>query len=126
LHQVGQALVAFALEVVLGGPQRMVAEVVHYLGDVPGSEEHLRQALVRVPALVGRGAVEADVVEVDLADIEDVKAFDHGGFRTFADLLLHDPKLVWRAATTSATYRVSATTGLTQSVFICVHLWFHH
>ena len=80
LDQVGQALVAFPLEVVLGGPQRVVAEAVHDLGDVAGCEEHLGEAGVGVAAVVGRSAVEADVVEVDLADVEDVEAFDHGAF----------------------------------------------
>ena len=78
LHQVGQALVAFVLEVVLGGPQRVVAELVHHLGDVARGEEHLAEAVVGIAAVVRRRAVEADVVEVDLADIEDVEAFDHG------------------------------------------------
>ena len=53
LHQVGQALVAFALEVVLGGPQRVVAEFVHHLGDVAGGEEDLGEAVVGVAAVVG-------------------------------------------------------------------------
>ena len=83
LHQVGQALVALVLEVVFGGPQRVVAAFVHHLGDVAGGEEHLAEALVRVAPLVGRRAAEADVVEVDLADVEDVEAFDHGRFRVF-------------------------------------------
>ena len=42
--------------------------------------EDLGEALVGVAALVGGRAVEADVVEVDLADVEDVEAFDHGAF----------------------------------------------
>ena len=80
LHQVGQALVALVLEVVLGGPQRVVATLVHDLGDVAGGEEDFGQALVGVAALVGGRAIEADMVEVDLADVEDVEAFDHGAF----------------------------------------------
>ena len=80
LHQVRQAFVAFVLEVVLGGPQRVVAALVHHLGNVARGEEDFAEALVRVAAVVGRGAVETDVVEVDLADIEDVEAFDHRAF----------------------------------------------
>jgi hypothetical protein len=80
LDQIGQALVAFALEVVLGGPQRVVAEVVHYPRHLARGDEDLGEAGVGVAAVVGGGAVEADVVEVDLADVEDVEAFDHGGF----------------------------------------------
>ena len=79
LHQIRQAFVAFALEVMLGGPQRLVAEVVHDLGDLTRGEEDLGEARVGVAAIVGRGAVEADVVEIDLADVENVEAFDHGG-----------------------------------------------
>ena len=78
LHQIGQALVALVLEVMLGGPQRVVAAFVHHLGDVAGGEEHLGEALVGIAPVVGGCAVEADVVEVDLADIEHVEAFDHG------------------------------------------------
>ena len=77
LDQVGQALVALVLEVVLGGPQRVVAEVVHELGDVARGQEDLGEALVGIAAVVGGRAVEADIVELDLADIEDVEAFDH-------------------------------------------------
>ena len=113
LHQVRQALVAFTLKVVLGGPQRVVAEVVHRLGDVAGGEEDLGEAVVGIAAVVGGGAVEADVVEVDLADVEDVEAFDHGAFpeavwRTLKELCqLHDtgakvPPVVWNGCAENA------------------------
>src|SRR5262249_10227297 len=77
LDQVGQALVALALEVVLGGPQHVVAEAVHGLRDVAGGEESLAQPLVGIAPVVGRRTVEPDIVELDLADIEDVEVLDH-------------------------------------------------
>ncbi len=78
LDQVGEDLVALALEVVLGGPQHVEAEVVHRAGDVARGEERLAQPLVRVAPVVRRRAVAADVVELDLADVEDVEFLDHG------------------------------------------------
>ena len=48
-HQdVGDALVAFALEVVLGEPERVEAEAVHRLRDRLGRVEHADQLLVRI------------------------------------------------------------------------------
>ncbi len=70
----GQALVALALEVVLGRPQHVVAELVHELRHVARGAERLAQPLVGIAPLVGRRAVETDIVELDLADIEDVEA----------------------------------------------------
>src|SRR5206468_1982691 len=77
LDEVRKALVALALEVVLGRPERVVAEVVHELRDVARGEERLAQLLVAVPPGVGRGALEPDVLELDLTDIQDVEPFDH-------------------------------------------------
>src|SRR6266850_86760 len=77
LDQVREALVAFALEVVLGRPQRVVAEGVHLLGDVLRRPEHLGEAVVAVAALVGGHARQADVLELDLTDVQGVKSLDH-------------------------------------------------
>ena len=77
LDQVGKDLVAFALEVMLGGPQHVEAELVHELGDVARGEEGLAQPLVRIAPVVGGRAVEPDMVELDLADIENVEFPDH-------------------------------------------------
>ncbi len=78
LDQVRQALVAFALEMMLGRPQRVIALLVHDPRHVAHRREDLGQALVRIPAIVRRGPVEPDIVELDLADIERVKPLDHG------------------------------------------------
>ena len=61
----------------LRGPQRVEAELVHELGDVARGEEGLAQPLVGIEPLVGRRAVEPDIVELDLPDIEDVEFLDH-------------------------------------------------
>ena len=75
--QVRQDLVALALEVVLGHPQGVVAELVHRARDALGHRHALDQALVGVRALVRRGAVEADVVECDVADVQDREFLDY-------------------------------------------------
>jgi hypothetical protein len=66
-----------ALEVVLSGPQRVEAKLVHELSHVARSEERLAQPLVGIAPLVGWRAVEADMVEFDLPDIEDMEFSDH-------------------------------------------------
>ncbi len=83
LDQVREALVALALEMVLGGPERVEAQLVHHAGDAAGGEEHLREAFVRIAALIRGRAGRADIVEVDLADIEHVKPLDHGASGAF-------------------------------------------
>src|SRR5262249_1691055 len=77
LDEIGEDLVALALEMVLGGPQRLEAELIHHAGDVARGEERFAQALVRVEAVIRRVAVAADVGELDLADVEDVEFLDH-------------------------------------------------
>src|SRR6516162_5414518 len=77
LDQVRQALVAFALEMVLGGPKAVVTELVHQPSDIARGPEYLAQALIRVAAVVRRRAVAADIIELDLTDIERMKPFDH-------------------------------------------------
>ena len=67
-HQhVGDALVAFALEVVLGEPVDVVAGAVHQLGDGFGLGEHRGQVVVGQPALVHRCPGQPLVVEIDVA-----------------------------------------------------------
>ncbi len=70
-NEIGNDLVAFALEVVLSHPQGVVAELIHRVGDVLGHGHALDQALVRVAAIVRGGAVAADVFERDVADVQD-------------------------------------------------------
>jgi hypothetical protein len=86
LDQVGKDLVSLALEVVLGRPQGFVAERIHGLRDVARCEESLAQLFVRVPTLVGRGATQTDVLEIDLTDIERGKLRDH--------LAVHPPSTI--------------------------------
>ena len=91
LDQVRQDLVALALEMVLGRPQHVVAELVHELRDVARGRERLPQPLVGIAPVVGRRAGKPDIVELDLADIEDVEVLDHRAVpriaRTFAGTL---------------------------------------
>src|SRR5437867_4484247 len=77
LDQVWEALVALVLEVVLGRPQRVVAEGVHLLGDVFRRPEHLGEAGVGVATGVGGRARQADVLELDLTNVQGVKSLDH-------------------------------------------------
>ncbi len=90
LHQVGKDLVALALEMVLRHPQHVEAGVIHHLGDVARCEECLAQLFVGIAAVIRGCAVESDVVELDLADIEHVEVLDHA-FRSRCTLR-------WRAA----------------------------
>ena len=77
-HQdVGQALVAFVLEMMLGEPQGLVAERVHALGDRLGFFKDAGEVLVRIAPLVGRGGVLAAVGEIDVAGVNSGKFCDH-------------------------------------------------
>ena len=78
LDQVGEDLVALALKMMLGRPQHVEAEFVHELSDVARGEERLGQLSVGIAPLVGGRAVDPDIVELDLTDVEDVKLLDHG------------------------------------------------
>jgi hypothetical protein len=93
LDQVRDDLVALALEMVLGHPEDVEAEIVHGLGDVLRGREHLAQPFVGVTPVVGRGTVAADIVELDLADIEHMEFRDHA-LRPAADAgsLAHVPE----------------------------------
>ena len=77
LDEVRKHLVAFALEVMLGRPQGVVAEVVHQLGDVARREERLAQLVVGVATGVGRRPVQSDIFQIHLADVEHVESLDH-------------------------------------------------
>ena len=77
--EVGDALVAFVLEVMFGHPHTVEAALVHMLGEGVGVVVSLGQLFVGVAAAVGGGAVGADVVQVNLADIEDGKPLYHPG-----------------------------------------------
>ena len=75
--QVGDALVAFVLEVVLRHPHAVEPALVHVLGQGFGVIVRLDQLLVAVTALVGRRAVRAHVVQVDLPHVQNRKPLNH-------------------------------------------------
>jgi hypothetical protein len=85
LDQIGQAFIALALEMMLGGPQRVEAERVHLLGDVARRGEGLAQPLAGIAPVVRRGTVEPDLVELDLADIEHMEMLDHDARASLTD-----------------------------------------
>src|SRR5262249_25086052 len=104
LDQVGQALVALALEVVLGRPQHVVAETIHELRHVAGGGKGLPQAFRRIAPVVGRLAGKTDVVELDLADIEHVEVFEHRA---------NSPASKCRHCETASRHAPSASSGAT-------------
>src|SRR5580704_3150473 len=61
----------------LGGPERIVAQLIHHAGHVARGPEHFAEPRVGIAPFVGRRPVEADLVQVDLSDIQHVEAFDH-------------------------------------------------
>src|SRR5262252_9319408 len=77
LDQVGQALVALALEMVLGRPQHVIAETIHELRHLARGGKGLPQAFRGIAPVVGWRAGKTDVVELDLADIEHMEVFEH-------------------------------------------------
>jgi len=77
-EEIRQALVALVLEVVLGQPDRVVAQLVHRPGDGVRLREHRRQVLVPVAPLVGRGGHLAHVGQIDVAGIDGGEPGDHG------------------------------------------------
>ena len=74
-QEVGQAFVAFALEVVLGEPQGVIAEAVGGLGYLVGDGEGGGEVLVGEKAVVGGGARVAEIIDVDVACVEDTEFF---------------------------------------------------
>src|SRR5262249_56003461 len=77
---VGDAFSAFALEVMLGHPETVVAEAIHERGHGLGLAQRSCKVRVRVTPLVdGRSAI-TDVVEVGMTGIEAVKLGDHREF----------------------------------------------
>jgi hypothetical protein len=81
LDQVGEDLIALTLKMMLGGPQHVETELIHELRDIARGVESFTQALVRIAPFIRRRAVETDILELDLADIQNVKFSDHAGPR---------------------------------------------
>jgi len=76
-RNVGDDFVAFVLEVVLGEPQRLVAELVGHARQRDRGVEDLDQPLVRIAAVVGRRARQPAILQLDVADVERREPRDH-------------------------------------------------
>ncbi len=77
-HQdVGDALVALVLEVVLGQPEGVVAVLVHAPGDGLRLLEHGGQVLVRIAALIGGRGQLPHVAQVDVSRVDVRELGDH-------------------------------------------------
>src|SRR5262245_57616852 len=77
---VGNAFSAFALEVMLGHPETVVAKAIHERGHGFGLAQRSCEVGVRVTPLVDRRSAITDVVEVGMTGIEAVKLGDHREF----------------------------------------------
>ena len=78
-QQVGDALVALPLEVVLGHPQDVEPQVVQEHRRLPRDVHGHGETVVVVPAVVSRNAVETDAVAFQhVTGVEHGKVFDHG------------------------------------------------
>jgi len=76
-RNVGDALVALVLEVVLGQPERLVPERVGGAGQRDGGVEDLDQPLVGIPAIVGRRARQPALLQLNVAHVERRESRDH-------------------------------------------------
>ena len=63
-QQIGQALVALPLEVVLRRPEGVVAHFLHLEDDGLGLVEHARQLAVGKPTVVDGRTIQTDVIQV--------------------------------------------------------------
>ena len=77
---VGNAFSTFALEVMLGHPETVVAKAIHENGHGLSLAQRRGKVGVRVTALVDGCPAITDVVEVGMASIEAVKVGDHWEF----------------------------------------------
>src|ERR1700730_2338423 len=62
---------------VLGQPQRVIAEFVHHLGDRLGLVEDGGELVVRIAPLVGRGGILTMIGDVDVTGIDRHELVDH-------------------------------------------------
>jgi hypothetical protein len=63
-EDIGKCLVALPLEVVLRHPEYVISQLIHQLGHVLGIIKGLKEAVVGVPPVVGRGTLEACAIPV--------------------------------------------------------------
>src|SRR5690242_17558441 len=73
LDEIGEDFIALTLEMVLGSPQHVEAELIHQLRDLPRGMESFPQSLIRIAPLVRRYPFQADIFKLDLTDIQNVK-----------------------------------------------------
>src|SRR5262249_10504796 len=77
-EEVRDTLVPFALEMVLGRPEDVIAQLIHELGDLLRNVKGACKALVRIPALVGRRPSKADTIALQhMSGIQDRKILNH-------------------------------------------------
>ena len=69
-QQVGNTLIPLALEAMFRGPQGVVAELIHACGDRFGFFKHSGQVGVGQPSLIDRGTFQANVLQVDMPNIQ--------------------------------------------------------
>ena len=69
-QQVGNALVALVLEMVLRHPKRVVPVFVHAAGHGLDLRKHCDEVLVGIPPLIHRRRVLAHVVEIDVSGVQ--------------------------------------------------------
>ncbi len=67
LHDVGNALVPFVLEMVLSHPECVIPNAIHERGDRDRLVEHGRQMIVGVTSIIGRSPLPAKVIQVNVA-----------------------------------------------------------
>ena len=68
-QHIRNALIAFALEVVFGRPQRVVAQPFYKLRQVASIRKDLTEPLIGKPTVIDRGAVIPDVCHIDVARV---------------------------------------------------------
>jgi hypothetical protein len=79
-HQdIRDALVAFVLKMVLGHPERIVADAIHQLGHRLGLVENAGELFVPKATVVHRSAAVADIVQVDVSSEQAVEFRNHAG-----------------------------------------------
>ena len=76
-YQVGDAFVAFGLEVMLRHPEFVVAVGFQMAGDVQRPVKDAGQLVIGIPAVVGGGAVQPQVVVHDMAGVRCAEALEH-------------------------------------------------
>src|SRR5262249_24758665 len=77
-QEIGDALIALGLEMVLGHPEAIIAQPIQRFGDRLGFIKDGDEGLVREPAVVDRCATIPDVIHINVSGKAAVKMCDHG------------------------------------------------